>query len=32
VVKSTPTDLVRRTPPAAETKSEEENPKRQTKA
>ncbi len=32
LVKSTPTDLVRRTPPASETKSEEENPKRQTKA
>jgi len=32
LVKSTPTDLVRRTPPASETKIEEENSKRQTKA
>src|SRR4030095_5209896 len=32
LVKSTPTDLVRRTPPASETKSEAAHPKRQTKA
>jgi hypothetical protein len=32
LVKSSPTDLVRRTPQPSETKSDEENPKRQTKA
>jgi hypothetical protein len=30
LVKSSPTDLVRRTPPASETKSEDDNPKRKT--
>jgi MerR family transcriptional regulator/heat shock protein HspR len=32
LVKSSPTDLDRRTPQPSETKSDEENPKRQTKA
>jgi MerR family transcriptional regulator/heat shock protein HspR len=32
LVKSSPTDLVRRTPPSSATKTEDENPKRQTKA
>jgi MerR family transcriptional regulator/heat shock protein HspR len=31
LVKSSPTDLVRRTPPSSATKTEDENPKRQTK-